>query len=151
MPKYRKVIHWPSPNDIRIWTQTFHTHILRPKISPQVRTTVPSSTSSYSFIPEQDRPQGEPAGIPGRPANQPHESILNLKFTELLSFFQQYQVNCPNLQMVCPWVGAPLPSIIILLELSLGWNAKLELSKELSSALMKYIRALRAAATKVSH
>jgi len=112
--------------------------------------TVPSRTSGYSLISEQDKSQKEQEVIPGRPANQPDESVLGLNIAELLSFFQQHQASCPALQMICSWVGVPLPSIFIQLEPSLGWTATLELSKELSVALMKCIRASPAAA-KVSH
>lgn len=128
----------------------FHTRIPRSKINLQVRMTVLSRTSGYSLISEQDHSQKEQELIPGRPANQPYESVLGLNITQLLSFFQQHQASCPPLQMICPWVGLPLPSIFIKLELSRGWTATLELSKELSVALMKYIRASPAEA-KVSH
>ena len=112
--------------------------------------TVPSRTSGYSLISEQDQSQKEQELIPGRPANQPDESVLGLNITQLLSFFQQHQTSCPPLQMICPWVGLPLPSIFVKLEVSLGWTATLELSKELSVALMKYIRGSPTTA-KVSH
>ena len=112
---------------------------------------IPPWTSGYWFISEQDQLQRELAVISDRPANQPDASVLNLKITELLSFFQQHQANCPTLQMICPWVGMPLPSIPIHLDLSLGWNATLALSKELSIALMKYIGASGTTATKVSY
>lgn len=60
----------------------------------------------------------------------------------LLSFLQQHQDSHPNLQMVCPWGGVPLPSIDITLEPTLGLSVKIELSLRLCEALIQYGLAL---------
>jgi hypothetical protein len=83
--------------------------------------------------------------------DQPPQSILNLKITHLLGFLGQYQAICPNLQMICPWDGVPLPSIDIKLGTPAGLDAKIELSVQLSKALIQYMGGSRIAAAKISH
>jgi len=75
--------------------------------------------------------------------------VLDLKLSDLLSFLQQHETSCPNLQMMCPVLGVPLPSITIGLN-SLDGYAKVELSLRTSEALMKHMLGSRAAA-KVSN
>ncbi|KAL2041527.1 hypothetical protein N7G274_005909 [Stereocaulon virgatum] len=41
------------------------------------------------------------------------QMVLDLKLSDLLIFLQQYEASCPNLQMICPVLGVPLPSIIV--------------------------------------
>jgi len=83
--------------------------------------------------------------------DQPPQSVLDLKIADLLNFLQQYQTSCPNLQMICPLSGVPLPSIDIKLESSVGLSAKIEFSLGLSKALMQYVLASRIAGPKVSN
>ena len=60
------------------------------------------------------------------------QMVLNLKLSDLLSFFQQYEASCPSLQMICPVLGVPLPSIFVGRDPSLGtvitrnWNCLFE-------------------------
>ena len=83
--------------------------------------------------------------------HQPYESVVDLEIKDLLGFLHRHHANCPKLQMICPWFGIPLPSIEMELDSSLEWTAKLEFSIGLSDALMRYVRASRTAAAKVSH
>lgn len=83
--------------------------------------------------------------------NQASQTILDLKYSDLLGFLQLYQACCPNLQMICSWVGVPAPYIDITLDSSLGLSAKIELSLRLSEALVKYMLASKISATKVAN
>ena len=76
-------------------------------------------------------------------------SILDLKFTDLLNFLQQYKASHLNLQMTCPYIGVLLPPIDINLELTFGLSVKVEFSLQLSEALLQYMLASRTAAAKV--
>ena len=76
-------------------------------------------------------------------------SVLDLKFTDLLSFLQQYKASHLNLQITCPYIGMPLPSIDINLEPTLGLNVKVEFSLQLSEVLFQYMLALRTATAKI--
>ncbi|KAH8727460.1 hypothetical protein GQ44DRAFT_704430 [Phaeosphaeriaceae sp. PMI808] len=67
-----------------------------------------------------------------RPAN--HKSVVNLQFSNLLSFLLQYQDQAPNLHMICSW-----------------GDMRIELSIRLSEALIQYMLALGTASAKVSH
>lgn len=82
---------------------------------------------------------------------QPSQMALDLTMTDLLRFLQQYQVNCPNLQMICPLSGVPLPYIIIDLDQSLEMKATMEFTLQLGRALVKYMLASRATAAKISY
>jgi hypothetical protein len=84
------------------------------------------------------------------------ESLLqhvtcDLVITDLLYFLQGYQASCPNLWMVCPLTGVPLPYIHIDLNPSTGLSAKIELSLRLAEAFISYKSRSRAAASEVSH
>lgn len=81
----------------------------------------------------------------------PAPSVLDLKITVLLSFLEQYQASCPDLQMICPLSGVPSPFIEIKSDSSLELDAKIEFSLQSSKTLMEYIFASRAAAAEVSH
>jgi len=99
---------------------------------------------------EPDLSQGNHATVPAPQVHQPHQSVLDLKITDLLSFLHQYQANCPNLQMICPLFGVPLPYIDIKLDSSPESSARIELSLRLSEALVKHMLASRTASAKVS-
>ena len=99
---------------------------------------------------EQDSSQRDNATIPAPPVNQPLQSVLDLKITDLLSFLHQYEASCPNLQMTCPLYGIPLPSIDIELDSSLGLSAKIEFSLRSSEALVNYMLVSRTASAEVS-
>ncbi len=77
--------------------------------------------------------------------------VLNLKLSDLLDFLQQHETSSPNLQMMCPVFGEPLPSITIGLDSLDGYNAKIELSLRMSEALMKNMLGSRAATVEVSN
>jgi hypothetical protein len=83
------------------------------------------------------------------PVHQPDKSVVDLKLIDFSNFLRQYEASCPNLQMTCPWVGIPLPSIHIELDLSLGLSTKIEFSHELGTRFIEYIRS-RDASSKVS-
>jgi hypothetical protein len=91
------------------------------------------------------------SNVPGRPAYQPDESVVDFEFIDILNFLQQYKASCPKLQMTCPWDGIPLPSIDAELESSLGLRTKIELSHELGARFIKYIRTSGGTAAKVPH
>ena len=76
-------------------------------------------------------------------------SVLDFKFTNLLSFLQQYKASYLNLQMTYLYINIPLPSIDINLEPTLRLNIKVKFSLQLSEALLQYILALRTTAVKV--
>jgi len=82
---------------------------------------------------------------------QTSQMALDLKITDLLSFLQRYQASCPNLRMICPLSGVPLPYININMDQSLEMRATMEFSLRLTEAFMKDILASRAAAVEVSH
>jgi hypothetical protein len=91
------------------------------------------------------------SNVPGRPADQPDESVVSFELINILDFLQQYKASCPKLRMTCPWDGIPLPFIDAELDLSLGLKTKIELSHELGARFIKYIRASRVTAAKVPH
>jgi len=94
---------------------------------------------------------GSPGAIRPSPAGQSSETVLNLKFTDLLGFLQQHGSSHASLQMTCPFSGVPLPSIYIDLESTLGLSGKLEFSIRLSEALVQYMRVSRSPAAEISH
>ena len=112
--------------------------------------TRPFSIYGYLCGAEQDLSQRDNATIPAPPVNQPLQSVLDLKITDLLQFLHQYEASCPNLQMTCPLFGIPLPSIDIELDSSLGLSVKIELSLRSSEALVKYMLVSRTASAEVS-
>jgi hypothetical protein len=68
----------------------------------------------------------------------PVDPVLQLNAVHLISFLQQYQEVCPNLQMPIPLSGAP--SIIdIQFGSSPELSAKMILSPGLSYALTQYV------------
>ena len=75
---------------------------------------------------------------PDRPPFQPKVSIQTHTFKQLLNFLRQYEETCPDLQLVCPWAGEPLPSI----DANIGPEMSLhvDLSYQMASALSIYLR-----------
>lgn len=69
----------------------------------------------------------------------PSGQVLNLTLSSLLSFLQQYQANDVNLEMRCPYIGVPLPSIEIGLGSTLGLSGTLQFSLRLSELLIQYM------------
>lgn len=132
---------------------------------PDLGSTPPTQTPQTTHAqvthqtPEQDSAQKESAlTLDTRKTNDASSdsrpnatAVLDLKFTDLLSFLQQYEASHPNLQMTCPYIGVPLPSIDIDLEPTLGLSVKVEFSLQSSKALLQYMLASRTAAAKVSH
>ena len=55
-------------------------------------------------------------------------SVLDLKFTDLFSFLQQYKASYPNLQITCLYIGVLLLFININLEPTFRLSIKVEFS-----------------------
>jgi hypothetical protein len=70
---------------------------------------------------------------------QPEKSILPVQFTELLEFLSIRQDDQAQLQMICPYEGAPLPYIELALGSAPGVKSKFEFSYEESAAFVKFI------------
>ncbi|KAJ5267402.1 hypothetical protein N7478_010210 [Penicillium angulare] len=90
----------------------------------------------YSLIQITDMPRQTP------PSTQPPPTIVDIEFTELLNFFQKYELDSPKLKLICPLFGSPLPWIDINLDSS-ERTAHIELSLRASEALVKHIRVAR--------
>jgi hypothetical protein len=74
---------------------------------------------------------------------QPPPTVVDIQFKELLSFFQEYELDSPSLKLMCPLFGSPLPWIDINLDSTSERTARIELSLRASEALVKYIRVVR--------
>lgn len=74
---------------------------------------------------------------------QPHPTVVDIQFKELLNFFQEHELDSPRLKLMCPLFGSPLPWIDINLDSSSERTARVELSLRASEALVKYIRVAR--------
>jgi hypothetical protein len=73
------------------------------------------------------------------PADQPEKSFLPFRFTELLEFLSGRQDGQAELQMVCPFQGAPLPYIELDLGSAPGVKSKFLFSYEESAAFVNFI------------
>lgn len=78
-------------------------------------------------------------------AQEAEVTVLDFQLKCLLDFLSQKAAQNPvskDHRMVCPWDGVPLPSVDIMLGLSPGSRATLQLSHELSMEFIKYMLAL---------
>ncbi len=71
---------------------------------------------------------------------KPLQVVLDLKLTDFLDFLRTHEATCPNIQMICPVLGVPLPSININLNTSIEYSANVQVSLRLSEALIQYVR-----------
>lgn len=149
-PVCLRAAYWDLLKGIKIQIWVLRTHSLRSQVNLGVCMTRLSSIYGYLCSAEQDLLQGDDTTSPPLPRDQPLQSVLDLKITDLLGFLHQYEASCPNLQMTCPLFGIPLPSIDIELDSSLKMSAKIEFSLPLSEALVRRMLVSRAASTKVS-
>ena len=72
------------------------------------------------------------------PANVP-QSFVAIEFRDLLVFLQEYESTWSEVVVTCPWNGVPLPYIDVE---SAGLNGKLELSVEMTLALIHFLNNL---------
>jgi len=64
---------------------------------------------------------------------------LRLKLSKLLEFLQGQTPDDPELQMICPLLGIPLPHINIQSVSAAGVNVRIELSLKSSEALIRFV------------
>ena len=109
------------------------------------------SIYGYLYGVEQDLSQRDSATIPAPPVNQPLQSgLVDLKITDLLKFFHQYEASYSHLQMTSALIKISLSFNDIELSSSLGLSAKVDFSLRSSEALVEYMLVSRTASAEVS-
>jgi hypothetical protein len=63
---------------------------------------------------------------------------MELKVEDFVAFLHDYHQGYPELRMICPFFGIPLPFIQIQFE-GYELNAKIEFSPQLSAIFIQYI------------
>lgn len=81
----------------------------------------------------------EGGAAPGQLMHDPTGQVLHFKLSDLLDFLQGYSTTEVALQMRCPYLGVPLPSVRVDAALSLGLTGSLEFSLPLAERLLEHM------------
>jgi len=83
--------------------------------------------------------RGEPSSLDTAnkpvPADVPGQSFVVINLRDLFSFLVQYEKHWPDVAVVCPWNGVPLPSTEIKSD---ELNGQLKFSVEMILALINF-------------
>lgn len=106
----------------------------QPSLTRELAVSTPLHSEDETIVSTSGASDGEPVAVPD------HQVVVDVNIEDLFKFLQHH--IGPDIRMICPYIGAPLP--FIRLDSDSGISGKFEFSISMSELFLQYIQEKRA-------